>query len=90
MCFVAIILLLLFLMQIVSLNKYYEVYKTKQLSSIVDKIKKENNIDTEYLEDIAYDNGICISVVENGNKKPISTIYNRGCVFSDKKVVMII
>ncbi len=72
-------------MQIVSLNKYYEVYKTKQLSSIVEKIKKEDKISTEYLENIAYDNGICISIVEHGNKTPISTIYNRGCIFSDKK-----
>ncbi len=83
--FVAIILLLLFFMQTISLDKYYEVYKTKQLSSIVDKIRKENNINTEYLEDIAYDNGICISVVEDGNNTPVSTIYNKGCIFSDKK-----
>ncbi len=83
--FTTIILLLLFLIQIVSLDKYYEIYKTKQLESIVNTIKKDKNISTEYLEDIAYDNGICISIVEHGNKDPLSTIYNKGCIFSDKK-----
>ncbi len=83
--FIAIILLLLFIIQILSLNKYYEIYKTKQLGKITEQIKKEKSITTSTLEDIAYDNGICISIYENNIVQEISTIYNKGCIFSDKE-----
>ena len=83
--FAAIVLLLLYLIQILSLNKFYEIYKINQTKNIVKKIKEEKNVDTELLENIAYENGVCIFVYENGNDNAISTIYNKGCIFSDKE-----
>ena len=56
--FSCFILLFLFLMQIVFLNKYYEVYKKNQLDDIVNSIKTNNSMDINTLEDIAYNSEI--------------------------------
>lgn len=84
MLFLAIVILLLFTVQIVMLNRYYEIYKTNQLERIVDSIIKSDSITTNDLENIAFENGVCISVLDDGINQNISTIYNRGCIFSDK------
>ena len=85
MVFLGISLILLFLMQIISLDEYYKIYKTKQLNVIVDKIKNDDNITNTTLEDIAYEYGVCISVYQDESNKAISTFFNKGCIFSDKK-----
>lgn len=79
------ILTILFLMQIVFLNSFYENYKTKQLDEVAQKIISNKKLDYTYLEDTAYNNGICISVYTNGDNRIISNIYNKGCVLGDKK-----
>ena len=71
-------------MQIVFLNKYYEVYKKNQLNDIVNSIKSNNSMDVHTLEDIAYNYGICVSIYSNGIIQTISNTYNKGCLFSDK------
>lgn len=71
-------------MQIVFLNKYYEVYKKNQLNDIVNSIKNNNSMDINTLEDIAYNYGICVSIYSNGVIQTISNTYNKGCLFSDK------
>ena len=71
-------------MQIVFLNKYYEVYKNNQLNDIVNSIKSNNSMDVHTLEDIAYNYGICVSIYSNGIIQTISNTYNKGCLFSDK------
>lgn len=71
-------------MQIVFLNKYYEIYKKNQLNDIVLSIKNNNSMDIQTLEDIAYDYGICVSIYSNGIIQTISNTYNKGCLFSDK------
>lgn len=81
--FSTFILLFLFLMQIVFLNKYYEIYKKNQLNDIVSNIKSSDSMDINTLEDIAYDYGVCISVYSNGLIQSISNNYNKGCLFSD-------
>lgn len=71
-------------MQIVFLNKYYEVYKKNQLDDIVNSIKTNNSMDINNLEDIAYNYGVCVSIYSNGVIQTISNTYNKGCLFSDK------
>ena len=71
-------------MQIVFLNKYYEVYKKNQLDDIVNSIKTNNSMDISTLEDIAYNYGVCVSIYSNGVIQTISNTYNKGCLFSDK------
>ena len=72
-------------MQIVLLNNFYELYKTKQLEVIKKNILNKEEIDINDLEDMAYEYGICISVYSNGVNETISNIYNRGCIIGDKK-----
>ena len=71
-------------MQIVFLNKYYEIYKKNQLNDIILSIKNNNSMDIQTLEDYAYDYGVCISIYSNGIIQTISNTYNKGCLFSDK------
>ena len=85
MAFLGFSLILLFFMQIISLDKYYEIYKTKQLEDVIKEIKNESEINNSTLEDLAYNYEVCISVYQNKSEKAISTIYNKGCIFSDKK-----
>lgn len=71
-------------MQIVFLNKYYEVYKKNQLDDIVNSIKNNDSMDINTLEDISYNYGVCVSIYSNGVIQTISNTYNKGCLFSDK------
>lgn len=82
--FASFILLFLFLMQIIFLNKYYEIYKKNQLDNIVSSIKNTNSMNISILEDYAYNYGVCISIYSNGVIQTISNTYNKGCLFSDK------
>lgn len=83
--FSSFILLFIFLMQIVLLNKFYEFYKTRQLNEVKKIIVNSDKLDINKLEDLSYDFGICISIYLNGKNETISNIYNRGCVIGDKK-----
>ncbi len=83
--FSGFILLFVFLMQIVLLNNFYESYKIKQLEKIKKEIMNYEIIDTNKLEDLAYNYGVCISVYSDGVNKTVSNIYNRGCILGDKK-----
>lgn len=83
--FSCIILLLLFVMQIGLLNQYYEIYQTKKLDKIKDEILSKDVIDNKYLEDLSYDNGICMAIFSNDNTVTVANSYNRGCVIGDTK-----
>lgn len=83
--FSCIILLLLFVMQIGLLNQYYEIYQTKKLNNIKDEILSKDVIDNKYLEDLSYDNGICMAIFSNDNTVTVANSYNRGCVIGDTK-----
>lgn len=83
--FSCIILLLLFVMQIGLLNQYYEIYRTKKLNNIKDEILSKDVIDNKYLEDLSYDNGICMAIFSNDNTVTVANSYNRGCVIGDTK-----
>ncbi len=83
--FSSFILLFVFLMQIVLLNKFYESYKMRQLDTIKKNIINKQTLSISDLEDMAYNYGVCISVYSNGINQTISNIYNKGCVIGDKK-----
>lgn len=83
--FSCIILLLLFVMQIGLLNQYYEIYQTKKLNKIKDEILSKDVIDDKYLEDLSYNNGICMAIFSNDNTVTVANSYNRGCAIGDTK-----
>ena len=59
MTFLAIVILLFFVMQTILLNRYYEIVKTRQLNMIVESIKKKETITSQELENLAYEEGVC-------------------------------
>lgn len=76
------ILAFLWFFQIIFLNKYYEIVKTKDLEETVNQIVKnydENNLDN-LLDNIAFDKGVCIEVIQNNVPIYISNSFNRGCM----------
>ena len=73
------ILIFLFVSQILLLDKYYEVYKTRILNEIADNIQSSKEIDTEYLSGIAFEKGICVAIYKNSEFKIISNVFNKGC-----------
>lgn len=83
--FIGILILLLIFMQILLFNKFYEIYQRKNIEAVSSEIKKNNNLTNEFLEDLVYESGICISVYKKNSSQLISTIYNKGCIFSNKK-----
>lgn len=86
MIFSCFILILLYILQILSLDKYYEIYKTRQLNSVISEIKSIDGISNEQLEDISFENGICISAFSGGENEIISNTFNKGCVIGDQKI----
>ena len=78
MFFLAIVILLLFIMQILFLNKFHEIYKNNQLTRISESIKKIDNITDKSLENLAQENNICIYVYEQNNLRQISS-KNKHC-----------
>ena len=85
--FSCFILLFLFFIQIVLLNKYYEVYKTRILDNAANTIKTNEDITVSTLEDIAFNNGICISIYQNNEINIVSNIYNKGCAMEESSTI---
>ena len=80
--FSIIILCFLWFFQVLFLNSYYEWVKTKDMSKIVNKLK--NNYQEEgfldLLDDITFDKGVCIEIVDGNKNTYSSTSYSRGCI----------
>ena len=80
--FSSFILILLWVFQGLFFDKYYEIKKSKELSQIADKLLESyptyNFINI--LDEIAFDEGICVEVVVNGKSDYNSSGYNRGCL----------
>lgn len=84
--FSCFILLFLFFMQILFLNNYYEIYKTKEINSIMQEISEEENVTDEYLQELAFEKGICVSKYKDDTLTVISNEFNRGCLSGDPRV----
>ena len=93
--FTAVILILIWLFQVVTLDKYYELSKRRKISQVSDKIaaafdeSDPNSIDS-IVEDLAYENSMTIAVTDwNGN--PVSTADFMGgysVITSDKSYIL--
>lgn len=73
----------LWFFQVVSLNTYYKWYKTKEINNISNKIEKNYASNDDMLDNLAFNNGICIEVVTNGTTTYISNSFNKGCLLGD-------
>lgn len=78
------ILAFLWLFQVIFLNSYYELIKTKDMSNITNKIlsnyknnTNENFINT--LDNISFENGVCIEILDGDMQSYLSNGPERGC-----------
>ena len=86
--FSCLILLFLYFIQIVLLDKYYQVYKTRILEEVSHEIKSSDIVTVEELEELAYDNGLCISIYKDNEFNIVSNIYNRGCAMGNNDTLI--
>ncbi len=80
--FALIILILIWIFQIFLLNKFYEYYKTRELTNTINLIKNNYNTDEFFntLEKVAYRTDLCIEIT-SGNETIYSDIQNnKGCI----------
>lgn len=82
--FSCFIIFILFIIQILLLNTFYELYKTNLLEKTANNILNNEILNVDTLEQIAYQNGICISVYSNNEYSIVSDTYNIGCSLNDK------
>ena len=80
-----LILFFIWILQILLLNKYYEYYKTNELSNTLSTIKKNYERDNFYniLENVAYNTDFCIEITENTETTYSSVQNNKGCIDSN-------
>ena len=77
------ILIFLWLFQVIFLNSYYESVKTKDMNNITNKIVSNYNkgiddfVDT--LDELSFQKGVCIEVIDNKMQSYISNRPDRGC-----------
>lgn len=81
------ILVFLWLFQGLFFDKYYELHRGKELSTIASKIADNYNKEgfNEYLDSLSYDEGICIEVESFGESLYRSMSFNRGCMVGKGK-----
>lgn len=80
-----LILFFIWTLQILLLNKYYEYYKTNELSNTLTTIKNNYKKDNFYnvLENVAYNTDFCIEI-SNRTETTYSNIQNnKGCIDSN-------
>lgn len=80
------ILILLWLFQVIFLDTYYKWYKTKELIRTSEEVVANSGTYNyeEKLDEIAYNNGVCIELVENNKLVYLSNSFNKGCLANIK------
>lgn len=79
--FTCIILFLIWLFQIILLNKYYEYYKTNELNDTISLIKKQSGNELyETLEKVSYNTDFCVEIVKDNETIYSSIQDNKGCI----------
>ena len=81
--FSILILFFLWFFQIIFLDEYYESYKTKEIKAAALKIKfkyDKNKDLTETFEEILYERGICIDVLNNDTLLTYNNNMNKSCI----------
>ena len=76
------ILLCLWLFQVIFLDGYYKWYKTKELIKTIETITTTYNDEKyeEILDNISYDRGVCIELVQNNKLVYMSNLFSKGCM----------
>ena len=80
--FSVLILVFLWTFQVLFLNKYYEIVKTKDIKEVAMKISKASStIQIEkIINDSAYDKNICVEITNDTKTLYSSTYLSRGCL----------
>jgi len=58
------------------------------LEEVSHEIKSSNIVTVEDLEELAYDNGLCISIYKDNEFNIVSNIYNRGCAMGNNDTLI--
>jgi signal transduction histidine kinase len=82
--FSVVILSFLWLFQVIFLNGYYEFVKTKEISKIASKLASNYGSESfkDTLDEITYEQSVCIELIYNGSEIYSSNSMNRGCMGS--------
>lgn len=80
--FSVFILAFLWLTQGLCFDKYYELNKSRELSILASKILENYNREdfTKFIDEIAYENGICVEIESYGEFLYRSNSFNKGCI----------
>lgn len=80
--FSLLILFFLWILQILLLNNYYEYYKTNELTSTLNLLKKNYNKDnfSSVLEDVAYNTDFCVEITNNDQTSYSNIQNSKGCI----------
>ena len=83
--FSIIILCFLWFFQVLFLNSYYEWVKTKDMTKILNKIKINYKVEgfTEILDNITFDQGVCIEIMDGNKNTYSSNSHSRGCLMKN-------
>lgn len=89
--FAAIILILLFVFQVLFLNRYYEWSKNKSMKTIANLVKISYNTRhyQSKLDMLSYRKDICIEITTDNSIYYSSDSVSRGCVFNDNRITEI-
>ena len=79
-----LIMVFLWFFQVFFIDTYYEYSKTKQIKNATEKIIKNYNNGTEYLDIVSYEENVCIEIVKNGSIIYTSNESHRGCIISNQ------
>lgn len=78
------ILAFLWLFQVLLLNAYYEYVKIKDIYKIATQLKNNYHYDyfADTLDNITFDKGVCIEIIQGGDPFYSTNSYSRGCLES--------
>ena len=80
--FIVVILLLLWFVQIKFLSVFYEKYQIDKIETIVNKIKSTDDIESLDLEKDAFENDVCIEIIDKDTITSYNT-RNIGCMIAN-------
>ncbi len=72
------ILVFLWIFQVLFLDTYYRIYKSKQIKEALNDVII--NYDDNSLEKIARESGVCIELLENNTITYTTNMFNKGCM----------
>ena len=84
-CFCTILLLLVWFFELAFFSMAFKNYQKKMVASVADEILDTNQVSSDNIEHLAYENGICITVFDSfGDIMEYNTKMN-GCMLNTEK-----